>query len=291
MVEMDTLAVERLELLSNTAMLKKVLDRKDPLAGSRGPKAEIAAFSRYEKPSTPIPSVQAPPASPESMVSDRSQRGETPSPHMVVEATRDSPPTGNSYRGDPNKHAHHQQEEYHHYHGASGNPFRYPEGSQYPPFPTPGPHHGYMHGPHMDRYFSEHRAPGSMAPLAPHPQGRMHPPYTVKENVAPPPFRSYEDRRSIPGGSHHTVPGGPSRQASTFFSPAVSVSDDVEDNAAAASRLSNDALARENFHLRDQLQDKDTVISSLQQRVHQLETQINELRQLPTGKISHIPIE
>jgi phage shock protein A len=69
------------------------------------------------------------------------------------------------------------------------------------------------------------------------------------------------------------------------------VSDDVEDNAAAASRLSNDALARENFHLRDQLQDKDTVISSLQQRVHQLETQINELRQLPTGKISHIPNE
>lgn len=91
-----------------------------------------------------------------------------------------------------------------------------------------------------------------------------------------PAFRvPYGDRRPL----------AETREASrSFYSP---VSEDGEEG----HRLSYDTLARENFHMREQLHDKDAVISSLQQRVHQLETQISELRQLPTGKISHIPIE
>ena len=50
-------------------------------------------------------------------------------------------------------------------------------------------------------------------------------------------------------------------------------------------------MARELAFVRNQLKEKDMVVSSLQHRVNFLENQINELRQLPTGKISHIPVE
>lgn len=285
MVEMDILAAERLELLSNTAMLKKVLDRKDTVGGSRGSRSELGAFSRYEHPKTPV-SI-APSVSPRYLVSNQSQRCETPSPHVVAEASRDSPP--DSYREESNNRIHRHQQEYHPHRSS----FRNPEGSQYPPFPPLASHSGYMHGaPPMDRSFPEHRAPGNLAPIAPHPSSRAQSTYPVKENVAPHPFRSpYEDRRSISAGSHHHHAADPSGRPSNFYSPAPSVSEDGEDNVAASNRLSYQALVRENYHMRDQLLDKDAVISSLQQRVNQLETQISELRQLPTGKISHIPIE
>lgn len=50
-------------------------------------------------------------------------------------------------------------------------------------------------------------------------------------------------------------------------------------------------IARELVFLREQLKEKDLVVSSLQYRVNYLENKINELKQLPTGKISHIPVE
>ena len=56
------------------------------------------------------------------------------------------------------------------------------------------------------------------------------------------------------------------------------------------SKKYND-MARELEYMKEQLKEKDMVVSSLQSRVNCLENQINELRQLPTGKISHIPIE
>lgn len=43
--------------------------------------------------------------------------------------------------------------------------------------------------------------------------------------------------------------------------------------------------------MQDQLHEKNIVVSSLQHRVNYLEGQIHELRQLPTGKISHIPVD
>ena len=50
-------------------------------------------------------------------------------------------------------------------------------------------------------------------------------------------------------------------------------------------------MAQELAFVKNQLKEKDMVVSSLQHRVNFLENQINELRQLPTGKISHIPVE
>ena len=50
-------------------------------------------------------------------------------------------------------------------------------------------------------------------------------------------------------------------------------------------------MTRQIRDLREQLSEKDMVVSSLQHRVNYLENQIHELRQLPTGKISHIPVE
>ena len=52
-----------------------------------------------------------------------------------------------------------------------------------------------------------------------------------------------------------------------------------------------DNLCRENLRLREQLKEREYYVSSLQLQLYDLENQINELRQLPTGKISHIPIE
>jgi hypothetical protein len=51
------------------------------------------------------------------------------------------------------------------------------------------------------------------------------------------------------------------------------------------------ALADENSKLRHQVQQKDTSVAALEAKVRHLEKQIEELRELPTGKISHIPME
>jgi len=48
---------------------------------------------------------------------------------------------------------------------------------------------------------------------------------------------------------------------------------------------------RENYFLRQQLAAKDTTIDSLQKQVETMQQEIRELRQLPTGKISQIPVE
>ena len=277
MVEKNSLVAERLELLSNTAMLKKVLDKKEAACSNNSPRG--TAFSIYEKPCTP-PFAPAPPASPKSLISDPSvqqpqephhhQQRQSPSPHVVMEATRDSPPLSSYSRSVD---ARIGPQDYHHYNnssnnGAHANLFRgyATEASRYPPFPPPLSQ--YMQG--MDRYSGDSRRSTPLVPLAPHPER------SPRMSYSDPSFRvSYGDRRPL----------AETREASrSFYSP---VSEDGEEG----HRLSYDTLARENFHLREQLHDKDAVISSLQHRVHQLETQISELRQLPTGKISHIPIE
>ena len=57
------------------------------------------------------------------------------------------------------------------------------------------------------------------------------------------------------------------------------------------SSSSVEDMTRQMRDLHEQLKEKDMVVSSLQHRVNYLENQIHELRQLPTGKISHIPVE
>lgn len=54
---------------------------------------------------------------------------------------------------------------------------------------------------------------------------------------------------------------------------------------------SYEALLQENLRLKQMASRKDETIASLQAKADGLEKQIVELRQLPTGKISHIPIE
>jgi hypothetical protein len=54
---------------------------------------------------------------------------------------------------------------------------------------------------------------------------------------------------------------------------------------------SYDSIIAQNHRLHEQLQERDFQVSSLQQRVNHLENKIIELRQLPTGKVSHIPID
>ena len=61
--------------------------------------------------------------------------------------------------------------------------------------------------------------------------------------------------------------------------------------ATVVTAAAYDELMRQNNLLKQQLKEKDIVNSSLQHRVNYLENQIHELRQLPTGKISHIPVE
>lgn len=52
-----------------------------------------------------------------------------------------------------------------------------------------------------------------------------------------------------------------------------------------------DEAVRENFLLRQQLAARDATIDALQKQVEDLQQDIRELRQLPTGKISQIPLE
>mmetsp|Transcript_9204 Transcript_9204/g.22362 ORF Transcript_9204/g.22362 Transcript_9204/m.22362 type:complete len:414 (+) Transcript_9204:161-1402(+) len=53
---------------------------------------------------------------------------------------------------------------------------------------------------------------------------------------------------------------------------------------------SHGEMAQQIRELKEQLSEKDLLMSSLQNKVNCLENQIHELRQLPTGKISHIPV-
>ena len=62
-------------------------------------------------------------------------------------------------------------------------------------------------------------------------------------------------------------------------------------SAGGQRAASYEALLQENLRLKQEASLKDETIASLQAKADGLEKQIVELRQLPTGKISHIPIE
>ncbi|CAB9517947.1 expressed unknown protein [Seminavis robusta] len=64
-----------------------------------------------------------------------------------------------------------------------------------------------------------------------------------------------------------------------------------ETTPATPSTAAYEALIQENLRLQQQMAQKDDLIATLQSKADGLETQIGELRQLPTGKISHIPLE
>jgi hypothetical protein len=61
--------------------------------------------------------------------------------------------------------------------------------------------------------------------------------------------------------------------------------------SSSSEGTSYQALADENATLRHQVHQKDAAVAALEAKVQHLERQVGELRELPTGKISHIPIE
>jgi len=151
--------------------------------------------------------------------------------------------------------------------------------------------------PPSDQFFRENHTTMILAPLAPQPDTRARMPVDVVLGSS---YRSpYEDRRGVPvHSSTGRPPSDPCGRSMNYFSPPlISVSDDCEDTSERQQQHlpshgpSYQTLLRDNYVMRDQLHEKDNEITSLLQRVCQLETQISELRQLPTGKISHIPIE
>ena len=171
---------------------------------------------------------------------------------------------------------------------------------------------GYYHGPQGEVYFVDN---GRLDAPTPTPSAGHHhhlashhgsssgrPPY-LKENVPPHPYHPssmYSQRSSMERHGHghghgrghaHMQEGGHSMYPPSASRVADYVPPRVDEMGVDSMRSSYDALARENHHMREQLQEKDMVVSSLQERVAYLEKQISELRQLPTGKISHIPIE
>ena len=282
MVAMNSGTSERLALLSNTAMLKNVLE-KDNGTLARHQSSDKASLSHYDPNSQSAPMVprQGRPMSPRAVFSGQDR--ESLSPHVVSETRRDSPPSP-FHRSD-------HKQQFHRF-GPNGN-FR--GQSDYPPFP-PLPHSQCMQSqPPPDRFFRENRTVG-LAPLAPQPD---HQPRMQMDMIVGQSFRSpYEDRRAVPvQSSARRLPPDHSGRTMNYYSPPlISVSDDCDDTSERQQqpigyRHTYESLARENYIMREQLHEKDSIISSLQQRASQLEAQINELRQLPTGKISHIPIE
>lgn len=62
--------------------------------------------------------------------------------------------------------------------------------------------------------------------------------------------------------------------------------------SASSNKLSElDALREENEALKAKLKEKERKITALTQERDDLQSRVDELRQLPTGKISQIPIE
>lgn len=54
---------------------------------------------------------------------------------------------------------------------------------------------------------------------------------------------------------------------------------------------SSNSLEQENYMLKSQLAAKDTMIDNLNQQLQTLQSEIRRLRQMPSGKISQIPLE
>jgi hypothetical protein len=287
MVEKDSVAIARLELLSNTAMLRKVLDRKSQATAAKSEK-KAQRPDQLSKDSTPS-TVSVPSPTSTSLFSESNQRGESPSPHTILDSSRDAPPLAHerpAYAPIPPP--------YYHFNrvvemDASREPNMRREGAALTYGTGSGaPQRGYMHGGRGDMYFGENRSVAHAAPpqMAHHqhpPRGR--PPYPMKENVPPRPYHGgpgMYSNRPIMDVRHSAMP------PEAMYVPGPPTSCEDHDDSR---KPSYETLMRENFHMLDQLKEKDTIVSSLQLRVNYLEEQINELCQLPTGKISHIPLE
>mmetsp|Transcript_91904 Transcript_91904/g.137647 ORF Transcript_91904/g.137647 Transcript_91904/m.137647 type:complete len:364 (-) Transcript_91904:173-1264(-) len=108
----------------------------------------------------------------------------------------------------------------------------------------------------------------------------------TKENL--PPLDSTSERPQVPPDQERVVDRG-FREDVPVHHP-ISRAPTIEEHDEVV-RPSYEALARENLEMRILLKEKESVACLLRKRICSLEKQISELRQLPTGKISHIPID
>lgn len=275
----DAAALARLELLSNTAMLK-VMDKRGSSLAEHG-------YHDHD----PNTGMMKPPM----------QRPSSPREHPAV---REESPAGHShhsYGEDP-----HQPQRRHGF-APPPHTYQYMRYEQHSRDPGSQEAHynmrnesspsGYPRGPHGELHHQEnaqtstsmvsHVSSDHLPSAYQRPYGR-----TMKENVPP-----YAFRPPTPGYNPHQHPGPMHGRAPEPIYGAPRVSPEMP--RPPMNQVSHmdphhppyEALARENHRMREQLKEKDTVVSSLQQRVNYLESQISELRQLPTGKISHIPVE
>jgi hypothetical protein len=283
MVEEDAEALARLELLSNTAMLKKVLDMK---GDHKHEKSDDKSSSNYKLATGDTPPSRMYVPSPASSHGDNNQRGESPSLHTIMDSTSDAPPMIHERQGYaliPRPYYHYNPADFE----SSRDPSSHIERAHYP---ENGAHsRGYLRGlARGDAYMvGRHRMAPVDAPRVPphHHRTGLGLPYPMKENIRP---RHYltpamYDEHGVVDARRSMMP-----EAMYYHPPRMATAEDHDDSS---TRSYEKSLARENANMREQLKEKDMVVSSLQQRVNYLEKHINELRQLPTGKISHIPIE
>jgi hypothetical protein len=340
----DVLAIARLELLSNTAMLKKVLDkqrggpplkedsprvvdgRNDGVSTSRGDNDRQRQYHPLEaaNASTTRPPSTSTNDSEIMTRRDASAMPHNPHHHPTTTSMDDAPHDISPHLYEPPRYAPPVPSglaSVYHFNTANSPRDCPPPQMHGRPSPYPGETatSGYMHGPHGEIYFLDsgrlESSPGGAVPhISPHHHihhhaGAVRAPY-LKENV--PPQHRYRHHPHHPhpysthsssmmerqtGGHHMLADGGagvytggrPDRLSPL---PRSSSSDEAAAAAVVVADSMNryEGLARENHHMREQLKEKDVVVSSLQQRVAYLENQINELRQLPTGKISHIAV-
>ena len=270
MVEQDAVALARLELLSNTAMLKKVLDRKSE---RKGDKNEEKTFNIVQAPHQKTPSTLSIASHPLAH-GEKNQRRESPSPRTILDSSRDAPPMFHERLG----------------HAAFVPPhFSYNRGDvdslRAPPSHTEGRAYqgnatfqrGFIQGAHGDMYYRDNcniaAAGTSQMASRQHPSGGMAP-YTVNENLHRPHYlgTTMYNGRALTDTRHEPVYHPP---------PRVATFEDHEDSRSS----SYEVLARENHHLREQLTEKDRVLSSLQEKVNYLEKQIGELRQVSNSPV------
>jgi len=256
MVEKDESPAARLELLSNTAMLKKVMER----SGAPSDKL-IARVSADEDETTEEAhhsSVSI--LSPGSSTAPSSRQGATPSPNS--DGTQEVVPMPSYRIPVPPKLLHFKDSE-----------------RAILQFSPAGRKHSTSavgHGAFESVAEHAHRIPHAPSRGPPyHQTGRNG--YSLKENMPPLPYAPPRYGDYSQGDFHHMGMNQPP------YYPR-------EDREGARSP-SFEALMHENYRMREQLREKDMALASLQHQVSYLEKQISELRQLPTGKISHIPIE
>lgn len=311
MEESVAMASRRLELLSTTAMMKKVLDRAGQLTdvrqtnGVQQPRREID-LTAIEKegtkeqechrlhPGAAVSYSQEVTSSPHyPVLSERPMRSSF-AHSLLLRSAYDrygstvAPPGGCSpavddtpYRGQPES----LSLQFHHH----------PAGTATPSARIPAVHGCHPGAAGNETYFFDpNLAAASASPAAVSTAVR----FRTKENITPIQMNAHPIQVNPPPGAGQSMLARSMStedvQCTAMYAPKRTTDEETVDPTTAAAgvvRPSYEVIANENIEMRRQLRAKEVATIQLQERIASLEQQISELRQLPTGKISHIPIE